>query len=339
MPDPVILVTADDDHLLLREYEAVLEQVKADVPDADVQVHLVADLEHLPDLRTTSLFGGTTVAVIRGFGSKPDPKASLKEDLEAYLASPDPDAVLVLVARGTGSIRKIATLCEEVGRVVKAGIPAPWDERGWRDLVQGEFRRLRRRADASAVEAILSRAGTSAATISSHVSQVCLAHADVDTITEEHVAEVVEGAGNQGALAIASAAVEERDPARTVTLVRGALADGEQPLGLLGAVTAKVRDLMVARAGLDVGEARHRPDRGGAPRRANPGQVKRLQQTAQRYEVGELQWCHDRLGRADIALKGDSELPPDVVLELALLDIATRRRPGAPWDPREPATA
>ncbi len=335
MPAPVILITADDDHLLLREYEVVLAEVRAELPDADIQVHLTGDLEHLPDMRTSSLFGGATVVVIRGFGAKPDQtKAGLKEDLETYLANPDPEAVLILVARGTGTIRKIATLAEEAGRVVKAGIPAPWDERGWRNLIQGEFRRARRRCDASAVEAILERAGTSAATISSHVSQVCLAHADVDTLTEKHVAAVIEGAGNQGALAIASAAVEDRDPARTVILVRGALADGEQPLGLLGAVTAKMRDLMAARAGMDVGEAKYRPDRPAPKRPVNPGMVKRLVETARRYEVGELQWCHDRLGQADIALKGNSELPPDVVLELALLDIATRRSPGAPWDPR-----
>ncbi len=331
MAEPVILITADDDHLLLREYETVLAEVRGDHPDAEVAVHLAAELDHLPDLRTSSLFGGRTVVVIRGVEAV---REALKGQLEDYLASPDPEAVLILVARGTGKVRKIATLAADAGRVVEAGVPKPWDERGWRDLIGREFRRLQRRADASAVEAILDRAGTSAATIASHISQVCLAKPDVDTLTDVEVAEVIEGAGNQGGLAIADAALQDRDPARTVVLVRGALDAGEAPLGVLGAVTAKVRDLMVARAGLDVAEGRRRPDRSAAKPRVHPFQLKQLEQAATRFEVGELQWCHDRIARADLALKGDSELPSDVVLELALLDVATRRQPGAPWDPR-----
>lgn len=336
MADPVILVTADDDHLLLREYEAVLAQLREDHPDADLGIHLAAELDHLPDLRTTSLFGGTTIVVIRGLEDLKDSArhSELKEQIEDYLSAPDPDSILVLVARGTGKIRRIATLAGDVGRHVKAGVPSPWDERGWRDLVGGEFRRARRRADGSAIEAVFSRSGTSAAIIASHVAQICLAHPTVDTITEVEVVDVIEGAGDHGSFAIAGACIEARDPARTVTLTRGAMAAGQEPLMILGLLTAKVRDLMVARAGLDVAESKHRPDRPGAKPRVNPGQLSHLRNASKTWAVGELQWCHDRLATADMALKGNSELPADVVLEMALLDVATRREPGAPWDPR-----
>ncbi|MFT5223984.1 MAG: DNA polymerase III delta subunit [Glaciecola sp.] len=163
---------------------------------------------------------------------------------------------------------------------------------------------------------------------------MCLAHMDVDTIGESHVTSVIEGAGNLGSFAIADACLEDRDPGKTIALVRGAMIDGDAPLAILGLLIAKARDLMVARSGLDVGEARRRPDRGTAATKMNPGMVNRLKQSAAQWGVGELQWCHDRLARADLELKGNSELPPDIVLELALLDIATRRDPGAPWDPR-----
>lgn len=335
MADPVILITADDDHLLLREYEDVLSELRSEFPDADIGVHLAPDLDHLPDLRTSSLFGGPTIVVIRALESIG--KASdLTDQILDYVTAPDPEAVLVLASRGTQKLgRKIPDLVKEHGRVVQVKVPLPWDERGWRELVAGEFRRLRRRADPSAVEAVLTRAGTSAAVIASHVSQICLAHPSADTITEVEVADVVKGAGNMGSFVLAEACLDERDPARTVELVRGALQAGESPLAMLGLLNNKVRELMVARAGLDVAEAKRRPDRGNsAPGRMSPGQVKRLENSSRQWAVGELQWCHDRLAEADIALKGNSELPDDVVMEMALLDIATRREPGAPWNPQ-----
>lgn len=341
MVKPVILVTADDDHLLLREYESVLRDLRDEHPDADLGIHLAADLDHLPDLRTSSLFGGTTIVVIRNVDQMKAGSA-LKDDLEDYLAAPDPEAVLVLTAAGTGKIRKIATLAKDVGDVRSAGVPKPWDERGWRTLVGDEFRRLRRRADPGAVEAVLDRAGTNAAVISSHVSQICLAKPDVDTITATEVEDVIEGAGNHGAFAIADAALDRRDPAETIVLTRGMLADkadrSAEPVVILGMLISRARDLMAARGGMDLGEAKRRPDRGQKKASGvNPGMATRLQRTAGQWAVGELQWCHDRLAQADIDLKGNTDLPAQIVLELALLDVATRREPGAPWDPRATA--
>lgn len=335
MADRVILVNASDDHVLLRHYEDVLAEVRADHPDVDVAIHLAADLQAMPDLRTGSLFGGPTIVAIRNVEKA---GTDLKEGLEDYLASPDPEAVLILTSANAGTTRKVTSLVKEVGRVVSGEIPKPWDDNGWRDLVRQEFRRLKRRADPSAVEEVWDRAGTSPALIASHVQQVCASHPDADTLTSEHVADVIDGFGDQGVFAIVDAAMLDRDPGRTVQLVRGALASGVAPLALLGLLTTRVRDLMVARAGLDLAEAKTRPDRPGGAARVNPGQVKRLAGQASQWAVGELQWCHDLIARTDIRLKGDSELPAEVVIELALLDIATRREPGSPWDPRTPAT-
>lgn len=314
--EPVHLLVGDDDHLLRRETDHVLDDLRSQEADLDVEVHDVAETERLPELRTRSLFGGRPCVVLRGVEGV---GGELKSELEAYLEQPSPDAVLVLVARGGGRIQRIGRLAKEHGvrRDVKA--PADWDERGWERIVGEELRRAGRKADAGAIAAIRAHAGTDASVVASKVAQVC-ASAEDGTITAEQVEEVVEGHGRQSGFAIADA-VAERDPAAALVALRGALESGEAPLAILGALAFRFRQLLRVRAG-------------AAPKEAgvSPGQHRRLRALAGGFGPGELAWCHDRLAQLDVDLKG-SELPDHLLIELGVVEVATPRRVGAPFNP------
>jgi DNA polymerase III subunit delta len=314
----VLLLAGDDDLLLLREADRRLAALTADDPELRVDRYDVSELEHLPELRTTSLFGGRTCIVLRGVEAV---SGDLKDEVERYLQAPSPDADLVLVARGTGKVQRIAKLAKEVGERVDVKRPADWDDRGWDRLVGEEFRRLQRKADATAVAAIRSHAGADPVVIAAQVSSVCAAHPGVATLTGTHVDAVVAGHGRTSGFAVADA-IADRDPAAALTAARGALDGGDAPLAIAGAIAYRLRQLLRARSGASPKEVGMRPGFG-------------FDQTVARaraFGPGELAWAHDRLARLDLDLKG-SELPDELVLELAVLELATTREVGAPFNP------
>jgi DNA polymerase III subunit delta len=73
---------------------------------------------------------------------------------------------------------------------------------------------------------------------------------------------------------------------------------------------------------------------GAAPKEAgvSPGQHRRLKALAAAFNPGELAWCHDRLAQLDVDLKG-AELPDDLLLELAIIEVASPREVGLPFNP------
>ncbi len=316
-PAPVHLIAGDDDLLLLRAVERLLEDLRAADPELEVETHDAQETAHLPEMRTQSLFGGSLCVILRGVEN---PSADLKRELEEYLESPSPDATLVLVARGTGKVQKIAKLAQEHGERTDVRAPADWDAKGWERLVGEEFRRLERKADAGAIGAILAHAGSEPGVIASKVGQVVASTEAGTVVSADHVEAVVEGHGRQTGFAVADA-IAERDPAAALVALRGALESGEAPLALLGAVVFRFRQLLVVRGG---GSAK---DAG-----ISPGQHGRLKRIAGSFNPGELAWCHDTLAQADVDLKG-SDLPPELVLELAVLEVATSRELGLPWNP------
>ena len=311
----VHLLTGDDDLLLQRATERLLADLTSADADLSVDTHDASELDALPELRTQSLFGGRACAVVRGVQAA---RADLKAELEDYLEAPDDQAVLVLVARGTGKIQKIARLVKQHGEVTKVDTPPDWKTDAWQALVLGEFRRAGRTASPDAVAAILDHAGLDPSVIAMRVAQV-VAATDGGQVGLDDVERIVEGHGRRSGFELADA-IAHRDAAQALTLLRGSLEAGEAPLALLGAITFRFRQLQQVRGGVAV--------------TGSPGQVNRLKGIARRhFSTGELAWCMDRIAQLDVDLKGTTDLPADLVLELGVIDLATARDVGAPWNP------
>ena len=314
----VLLLAGDDDLLLAREVDRRLAELARDDPELMVDRFDVSELDQLPELRTTSLFGGRTCVVLRGVDAVTDP---LKDELERYLEAPSDAAHLVLVARGTGRVQRITRLAKAAGERVDVKRPPEWEDRSWDRIVGEEFRRLHRKADATAIAAVRLHAGTEPATIASQVGSVCATHADVPVITGEHVESVLSGHGRASGFVVADA-VAARDPRAALVALSGALGAGEAPLAIAGALTYRVRQLLQLRSGTSPGELGLR----------SRSRAEEAQAQARAFGPGELAWAHDRLATLDLQLKG-SELPDALVLEVAVLELATPRAVGAPFNP------
>jgi len=313
---PFTLVTSDDDLLLRRGVEKVLSGLADDV---SIETHDV-DEEGMPDVRTASLFGGEEVHVLR---FPKVPTGGLADELGALAdAEPGGAAVVAAVLHGQGRVPKtLEKLAERAGRDAHVAVPVPpdWADEQWDRLVGEEFRRLGRHADASGVAAVRRHAGLDPGTISVQVAAVCAATAaDVDAIGEDEVDAVVAGHGRQSGFAIADAVVA-RDPGGALAAARGALEAGDAPVMLAGALAYRLRQLLVLRGGGDGRAASlgRRPLSGG--------RLRGLQREArENFGPGELARVVDRVAQLDVDLKG-SDLPADLVFEVAVVDLATPR--------------
>jgi DNA polymerase III subunit delta len=317
----VLLVVGADPLLCDREVERRLISLQSDGVPTLIQRLDAAELDELPELRTASLLGERTVVVLRGVEAlSGEANRPLREQLETYLAAPDPLNVLVLIARSVGRIPTLAKAAAAAGEKLEVALPAEHDAKAWERQVADEFARLGRQAEPAAVVALLSHAGHDATVIASQVATVAHTAEPGRAITVADVEDVVAGQGRTSAFAIADA-IEQRDPSAALLALRGAMGSGEAPLRIVGALTFRFRQLLQARAGADARDI-------GIP----PGRLTHLRRSAQAFLPGELAWCHDRLARLDLELKG-SDLPDDVLMDVAVLELATSRAPGAPFDP------
>ena len=307
------LVTSDDPLLLRRGVDRALR----DVPDgADVE-RTDVDEEGLPDVRTTSLFGGDTVHVLR-FSRVPS--GGVLDEVRALAEAPGDTPVVVAVEHSSRSLPKtLKDLAGLAGQHIDVTRPPDWADEQWDRLVGDEFRALGRHADATAIAAIRRHAGLEPGTIAVQVATVCAsAPSGTGALTEEDVERVLEGHGRQSGFAIADAVVA-RDAAAALTATRGALEAGDAPVMLLGALAYRLRQLLVLRAGGDGRAA------GLGRRPVSGGRLRNLTREAREsVGPGELAWAVDRLARLDHDLKG-SDLPSDLLFEVAVVELCEGR--------------
>ena len=307
-------MTSDDPLLLRRGVERAL----ADLPEgADVE-RTDVDEEGLPDVRTTSLFGGDTVHVLR-FARVPS--GGVLDEVRALAEAPGDTPVVVAVEHSSRNLPKtLRDLADLAGAHVEVTRPPDWADEQWDRLVGDEFRSHGRHADAGAIAAIRRHAGLEPGTIAVQVATVCAsAPSGTATLTEDDVEGVLEGHGRQSGFAIADAVVA-RDAAAALRATRGALEAGDAPVMLLGALAYRLRQLLVLRAGGDGRAA------GLGRRPVSGGRLRALTREAREsFGPGELAWAVDRLAQLDHDLKG-SDLPSDLLFEVAVVELCEGRQ-------------
>jgi DNA polymerase-3 subunit delta len=304
------LFAGPEELLLRRAAERLLGELREEAGDLDVVDLRAAELADggLPDLRTASLFGTPRAVLVRGAQELP---AAMRAALLAELDGPPPETTVILLATATGPIQGLARRIKALGGRIDVLPPKEWESAAWKRLVADEFRIHKRAAEADAIEAILAHAGLDVATITEKVAQAC-ATAPKGSITAAHVENVVVGHGSRGSFAVADAMCE-RDPTLALSLLRGVLSSGDHPVMVLGALAYRLRSIVAVAAKLDAKSV-------GLS--ISAGQARRLQRLRRNFGPGELTRAYRTLAAADVAIKS-GELPGDLILEQAVLEIAT----------------
>lgn len=304
------LLAGPEELLLRRAADRILDELRQETGDLDVVDVRAGDLgEHgLPDLRTGSLFGTPRAVLVREAQELP---ASVSGALVDELEGTPTEATVILLASGTGRIQKLAKRVKALGGRVDIAPPPDWKTAEWQRLVADEFRLRGRTGDSSAVAAILDHAGTDVGGIAEKVAQVAAA-VPAGTITGEHVEANVVGHGNRGSFAVADAMCERR-PTEALTLLRGVLESGDDPVMVLGALAYRLRSIVAVAGGLD---------NAASGLRISPGQRRHLDRARRNFAPGELTRAYRTLADADRAIKS-GDVPPAFVLEQAVVAVAT----------------
>lgn len=303
---PVILLWGEDAFLLREVALQLLGNLRATEVDAGEWQG-----GELQDLATPSLFGEPRALLVTDCRSLP--KDALGE-LAAYLSAPDPDAPLVLACTTAERGKPPAALVkivEPVGEVRQVQIPRkelePW-------LVQ--------RAKTAGLELTPPAARALVDTLGEDIGQLAAAVEQLtgafqgQQVTPALIHTQFRGLGEQKSWDLCDRAFGKDLPG-AIRSLRSIEEGGDDALMVLGAIAARLRDLMRVRA---------LPDRLPPAQLAKQAglrfewQARRYQQQARNFSLERLVAIHQEVAETDRALK--SGAPGEVVMPVLIASIA-----------------
>jgi DNA polymerase-3 subunit delta len=307
-PSPVHLLWGED-AFLLREAAA---EILGDVQPVEVDAAGWQGGE-TSDLATPSLFGDRRALVVTDAKSLPDHGVA---ELRAYLRAPDPDAPLVLLAL-VGERAKapaaLVKLVDPVGHVREVKV-ARKDVPGWVGR-RAAIRSVQLAPDAAA--ALVGAIGEDPAALDQALLQLSTAFPG-ERVTAEAVGRQFRGLGDQHTWDLCDRAFR-RDLPAAVRSLRTLTESRADPLMILGAIAARLRDLMRVRA---------LPDRMSPSETTRAAglrfewQARAYRDQARRFTLDELVEVHAQVVEADRMLKSAGADAAVVVLPMLIARIA-----------------
>jgi DNA polymerase-3 subunit delta len=261
------------------------------------------------------LFGGESRAIVVD-GVEAWKAADVKE-IEAYLASPAPDTVLVLVGDG---LKKDAALAKAVG---KAG-EAHTYEVGKKQLpewVGEQFRRLGATADRDACRALIEAVGEDVGDLSSEIQKLAT-WANGDPITRTVVEELAVGRAETPIFAVTDS-WGSRDVAGTLRATESLLERTHRPrsgelMRIVGSLVSHVGRVRKIAGLADEGV---RSSEIASQLKVHPFVAEKSTRQARNFSADELARATVRLAELEAGTRGGSRLPADLQVERTLVEI------------------
>lgn len=273
----------------------------------------------LDEVRTLPFLAPRRVVVVEGA----DPFVTAhRRGLEAYCEHPSATGVLVLDVRQWTASTKLAKIVDQIGVAIDCKAPAERDLPRFLKRLAQERHQVKLEDEASRL--LLELVGPELGVLASELEKLATAVASTSVISPADVARNVRAGRIETIWKVVDAATGG-DAAQAITLLARLIDSGEHPVGLLAAMTANLRK--VHHAG-ELRKARVAPAE--ALRLAGiPNFKDALDKTMRQHAhlgPGRVGRIPALLLQADLDLKGYSTLPPRVVLERLLLDLAQPRR-------------
>lgn len=323
---PLVLITGPERVLAERAVAAALAACRQADPEVEIVRLEGAAYEAglLAHHASPSLFGGARAVVIRGLDEATD---DLVDDLAGHLAAaPDPEDGVTLIVwhKGGNRAKKILDQMKKAGaRVLTA--PAVKSDRDKSDFVTGEFRSHGRRLEPEAVRALVEAVGKDVSELAAACKQLI---ADTTGTVDAETVEIYYG-GRVAAngFRVADAALAG-NTAEALALVRHAVAVGTDPVPIVAALAAQLRQLV------KVSGAPH--GAGGSVAGAlgmAPWQVDRARRALRGWSDEGLGEAIRAVAQADFDVKGGGR-DPVYAVEKCVLDVTRARRLYAPASAR-----
>ncbi|WP_245627223.1 DNA polymerase III subunit delta [Kribbia dieselivorans] len=317
---PLVLIAGPEAVLAERALAQVIADVKVSSPEVEVLHQYTESYEPgaIAVATSPSLFGEETLLVVHDLDEAPE---AMQTDLLEYLGAPEPDVTLVVMHKSGNRGKKVLDTLKK-GKALRLGAPAMKSDRDKTDFATNEFRRLRRKATAGAVAALVQAVGKDPRELASACQQLVDDTTGVidDEVVMRYHGGKVEATGFQVAEAAIAGQADE-----ALRLWRHAAALGESPVPILAVLALQLRQL--AKVGA-AGRGRS-ADVARALKMA-PWQVDKARRALQGWDGGGIGRSIQAVAQADFEVKGGGlgaggRREPAYVLERCILEIVAER--------------
>jgi len=272
------------------------------------------------ELSTVAMFGGGRRLVV--VEQADEFVSRWRAELEDYIAKPSRSGILALDLHSLPGNTRLYKLIAAEGLLIDCRAPAPARLSKW--LADWAKRRHGVRLHPAAAEMMSEIVGPELGLLDQELAKLALLAGDERKITPEMVERGVGGWRAKTTWEMLDAAMDGNVAAAMLQLDR-LLSAGEQPVGLLGQISASLRRFAAAtRLVLQAEAARRRVNLRGALEQAGVRsfvlqKAERQLRLLGRHRGAQLyRW----LLQADLDLKGESAMPPRLVLERLIVRLA-----------------
>jgi DNA polymerase-3 subunit delta len=330
-PAPLTVVTGNEDLLVERAVRSVVVSAATGTPDAEPEIiELSARALQPGDLSVAaspSLFGGTPVVVVSGIEglaqSNDDVAAALAEVL-AYVAAPNPDAVVILVHGGGNGGKSVLTAAKKSGA---AQVQTPTSATSAGALrqnriafVKAELAEQGCHPDAAAIEVLIDAVGTKLRDLAGACAQLVSDVGAAGRLDEETVRRYYGGRVEVQGFDIADQALAGHT-AEALGLLRHARESGMVPVIVTAAVGRSLRQLALVTTAPRGAPAESVAALSGAP----SWKVKNLRAMGRDWTEPGLAAAIKAVAVADSNVKTGA-VDPEYALERMLIDVGRARR-------------
>ncbi len=318
---PLYVVFGDEVYLRREAIEAIIKSALGDDADELAITRFAGEKAKLADVvdevRTLPFLSERRVVLVEDADAF---VTSFRKPLEAYAEKPYGGGVLVLSVKSWPATTKLYKLIEQTGLSIDCKPLPPGDLAGL--IVRIAKTKFKTEFHADAARLLVELVGDEIGLLASEVEKLSTFVGKERVVRAVDVAKLVEAGRVQEIWkAIDSATLGNVDVA--LSAIDGLLNSGEEPLRLMGAISSSLRKIYHA------GKLRLR---GLPPNEAckaagimySGGIEKTLRQHA-RMGRERVDRIPELLLRADRDLKGGSQLPPRIILERLMLEIARPR--------------
>ena len=273
--------------------------------------------EVLDELRTIPLFEKKRIVLIQDA----DPFVSAhRKELESYVEKPVSKALLILLAKTWPSNTKLAKAIEASGLTIDTKPPKERELVPW--LISWSKSRARAKLDNDAAQLLLELVGPEIGLLVAEIEKLAVFAGPKAHIQRSHVATMV-GAGRIETIwEILNTATTGR-AREALTEIDRLVASGEHPVGMLAAMSASLRK--IHHAGL-LRLQRYEPTAACREAGIPPFAVEMTLRQHTHLGPSRLARLPRLLLETDLDLKGNSPLPPRVVIERLIVELAQPRR-------------
>ncbi|MBN2023122.1 MAG: DNA polymerase III subunit delta [Pirellulales bacterium] len=324
-PCPAVCVLFGDEAFLHREALAELRRGVLGAGDGEFSLTVfegprAALADVFEELATRAMFGAERRLVV--VEDADDFVTRYRPELEDYVARPSPTGALVLQVKSWPSNTRLFKAVDAAGVAIACTAPTAGKLTRW--LAAWAKRVHRVELTGAVAELLVEMIGPELGLLDQAVAKLAVASAPGGRISPETVAQMVGTWRAKTTWDMLDAALDGK-PRDALTQLDRLLLAGENPIALLAQISASLRRLAAAtRLILQTEASGRRPVLGAALEQAGVKRfvLEKSQQQLRRLGRRRGARLYRWLLQTDLALKGDSRLPPRLVLETLLVRLS-----------------